>query len=215
VLALASPIRLRRSPRSSHFDQEVTMKQQTSRAILALTAAVALCGAAHAQSGGMTHKETVKKANQMIDESKKMKGDGGPPACSLITRADVTKARGRDPYVDGEQMPFAGGSLCELGGVQLMVFNGPDSMKRFEQLLVSFKQDKQPRKNVNGFGDRAFTLVSNPTNSYQRENPSAFLVAQRGPVTLALSAEAGTGKPVETTEPVLSSLMKTVLARLP
>jgi hypothetical protein len=177
------------------------------------SAAVAFSGATLAQ--GMTHKETVKKATQIIDESKKQKGDGGPPACSLLTRADVKKARGREPLMPPEELPFAGGTVCESDGIQLMVFNGPDSWKRFEQLLVSFKQDKQPRKSLSGFGDRAFTLVSNPTNSYQRDNPSAFLVAQRGQVTLALSAEAGTGKPVETTEPVLTSLMKTLLAKLP
>jgi hypothetical protein len=53
------------------------------------------------------------------------------------------------------------------------------------------------------------------TNSHQRENPAGLLVAQKGQHTVGLLVEAVPGKPVESVEPVLMSLMTTVLARLP
>jgi hypothetical protein len=179
----------------------------------AITVAAAFSSAALAQ--GMTHGETVKKALQMIDEAKKQKGDGGPPACSLLTRADVKKATGRDPLEDGEQMPIAGGTTCKVGDSGIIVMTGPDSWQRFENYLKAFKAEKDPRKSASGFGDRAYWLYPTPRNSYQREFPTAMLVVQRGQHTLALSQEAERGKPADSTQPVLTTLMKTVLGKLP
>ena len=41
------------------------------------------------------------------------------------------------------------------------------------------------------------------------------MVAQRGPHTVSLAVDVEPGKPIESIEPAMVSLMKTVLARLP
>ena len=181
----------------------------------ALTAALAVACAAHAQGAPMTHKETVQQGLKVIEEGKSAKRDGGPSACSLLTRADVHKATGKDPYDNPTETPLAGGTACMIGDAQLMLFSGPDSWQRYENFLKGFKADKDPRKPVSGIGDRAYILFPAPRNSYQRENPSAVLVVQRGPHTLALSQQADRGKPAESTQPVLTSLMKVAIAKLP
>ncbi len=179
----------------------------------AAVAAFAFSGLALAQ--GMTHAETVKKATQMLDEGKKQKGDGGPPACSLLTRADVQKALGRDPLDNPTEMPIAGGTTCQIGDAGLIVMSGPDSWQRYENYLKAFKADKDPRTTVSGLGERAYIVYPTPRNSYQKQNPPAILVAQRGPHTLAVSKMADSGKPAESNQPALTSLMKVVLAKLP
>jgi len=191
------------------------MHKQLIATSAALTAALMLSGATLAQQPGMTHSETVKKATDMLDEAKKQKGDGGPPACSLLTAADVQKVTGRAPFDKPTQMPIAGGTTCQIDDSGLIVMSGSDSWQRYENYLKAFKADKDPRKSVSGIGDRAFVMFPTPRNSYQKENPFAVLVVQRGPHTLALSQQADRGKPPESTEPVLMSLMKSVLARLP
>ena len=188
---------------------------RTRLALTCLAATFFACTApAFAQGSTMTHKETVKQGLKVIEEGKTAKRDGGPSACSLLTRADVKKVTGRDPYEDGTERPLAGGTNCSVG-VELLLLSGPDSFQRYENLLKGFKADKDPRKPVSGLGDRAFMLYPEPRNSYQRENPPAVLVVQRGQHTLALSDQAGTGKPADSLQPVLTALMKVALAKLP
>ena len=51
---------------------------------------------------------------------------GSVQACSLLTRADVKKATGRDPYVDPEPAG-QGGWICNVGIGELKVYSGPKS----------------------------------------------------------------------------------------
>lgn len=137
---------------------------------------------------------------------------GSVQACSLITRADVKKATGRDPYVDPEPAG-QGGWICNVGSGELKVYSGPRSWDAWESTLKGFKKDKDPQTPAPGFGERAYFFYPKPDNEYQGN--VAFLVAKSGNHTLALSLDAPTGKPAESMRPALESLMKTILARLP
>ena len=133
-------------------------------------------------------------------------------ACSLITRADVKKATGRDPYVD-PQPAGQGGWICNVGIAELKVYSGPKSWEAWESTLKGFKKEKEPRTPASGFGERAYFLYPKPDNQYQGN--VAILVATSGKHTLALSLDAPEGKPAESMRPALESLMKSILARLP
>lgn len=137
---------------------------------------------------------------------------GSVQACSLITRADVKKATGRDPYVDPEPAG-QGGWICNVGIGELKVYSGPKSWETWESTLKGFKKDKEPQTPAPGFGERAYFLYPKPDNEYQGN--VAFLVAKSGNYTLALSVDAPKGKPAEAMRPALESLMKSILARLP
>jgi len=134
------------------------------------------------------------------------------PACSLITRADVKKATGRDPYVDPESAG-QGGWICNVGTGELKVYSGPKSWEAWESTLKGFKQDKEPQTPAPGFGERAYFFYPKAANQHQ--GSVAFLVAKSGNHTLALSLDSPEGKPAESMRPALEALMKTILARLP
>jgi len=133
-------------------------------------------------------------------------------ACSLITRADVNKATGEDPFVDPEPAG-QGGWICNVGTGELKVYSGPKSWEAWESTLKSFKQDKEAQTPAPGFGERAYFFYPKPDNKYQGH--VAFLVAKSGNYTLALSLDAREGQPAESMRPALESLMKTIFARLP
>ena len=137
---------------------------------------------------------------------------GSVQACSLITRADVTKATGRNPYVDPEPAG-QGGWICNVGIGELKVYSGPRSWEAWESTLKGFKKDKEPEYAGPGFGERAYFLYPKPDN--QDQGNIAFLVVKSGSHTLALSLDAPKDKPAESMRPALESLMKTILARLP
>ena len=136
---------------------------------------------------------------------------GSVQACSLITRADVTKATGRDPYVDPEPAG-QGGWICNVGVGELKVYSGPKAWEAWESTLRNFKKDKEPQVPVSGFGERAYFLYAKAQNKHQSN--VGFLVAKSGNHTLALSLDAAEGKPAESTRPALEALMRTVLDRL-
>jgi len=69
---------------------------------------------------------------------------GSVRACSLITRADVEKATGQDPYVDPEPAGN-GGWICNVGIGELKVYSGPKSWEALESTLEGFKKDNEPR----------------------------------------------------------------------
>jgi len=138
--------------------------------------------------------------------------NAGLQACSLITRADVQKATGRDPFVDAESAG-QGGWMCNVGIGELKLYSGPESWETWESTLKSFKMDKEPRTPAPGFGERAYFLYPKPANKYQSN--IAVLVTKSGNHTLVLSLDAPQGKPAESMRPALESLMKTILARLP
>jgi hypothetical protein len=137
---------------------------------------------------------------------------GSVQACSLITRAEVKKATGRDPYVDPEPAG-QGGWICNVGIGELKVYSGPKSWEAWESTLKSFKKGKEPQTPAPGFGERAYFLYPKPDNQYQGN--VAILVATTAKHTLALSLDAPEGKPAESMRPALESLMKAILARLP
>ena len=138
--------------------------------------------------------------------------NAGVEACSLITRADVKAATGRDPFVDPESAG-QGGWMCNVGTGELKVYSGPKSWETWESTLKSFKMDKEPRTPAPGFGEQAYFLYPKPAKKYQGN--VAVLVAKSGNHTLVLSLDAPDGKPTESMRQALESLMKTILARLP
>jgi hypothetical protein len=137
---------------------------------------------------------------------------GSVQACSLITRAEVKKATGRDPYVDPEPAG-QGGWICNVGVGELKVYSGPRSWEAWESTLKGFKKENEPQTPASGFGERAYFIYPKPDNKSQSN--VAFLVAKSGNHTLALSLDAAEGKPAESMRPALESLMKVVLSRLP
>ncbi|MBX3303333.1 MAG: hypothetical protein KF693_14050 [Nitrospira sp.] len=138
--------------------------------------------------------------------------NAGVEACSLITRADVKNATGRDPFVDAEPAG-QGGWMCNVGIGELKVYSGPKSWETWESTLKSFKMDKEPQTQAPGFGERAYFLYPKPANKYQGN--VAVLVTKSGNHTLVLSLDAPDGKSAESMRPALESLMKTILSRLP
>jgi hypothetical protein len=172
-----------------------------ARAALPLALCFALVPAAAQTAREQAEKELVRKVPT-----------GGLQACSLITRADVKKATGHDPYVDPEPAG-QGGWICNVGSGELKVYSGPKSWDAWESTLKGFKKDKEPATPAPGFGERAYFFYPKPDNAYQGN--VAFLVAKSGNHTFALSLDAPKGKPAESMRPALESLMKTILARLP
>jgi hypothetical protein len=138
--------------------------------------------------------------------------NAGVEACSLITRADVKTATGRDPFVDPEPAG-QGGWICNVGTGELKVYSGPKSWEAWESTLKGFKIDKEPRTPAPGFGEQAYFLYPKPANKHQSN--VAVLVTKSGNHTLALSLDASDGKPAESMRPALESLMKKILLRLP
>ena len=136
---------------------------------------------------------------------------GSLQACSLITRADVAKATGRDPYSDPEPAG-QGGWICNVGTAELKVYSGPKSAEAWESTLKGFKKEKEPRTPAPGFGEGAYFLFLTPASQFVSE--SAILVAKSGNHTLVLSVDAPKGKTAESARPAVESLMKVVLARM-
>ena len=139
------------------------------------------------------------------------KAPAGTKACSLITRADVTRATGQDPYQDPE--PYGqGGWICNVGTAELKVYSGPKAMQAWESTLKSFKADKEPRTPAPAFGPGAYLMY---IHGEKRSAPNvALLVAKKGEQTLVLSVDARSGKPAESARPAVEALMKAVLSRL-
>jgi len=136
--------------------------------------------------------------------------NAGLEACSLITRADVKAATGRDPFVDPESVG-QGGWMCNVGSGELKVYSGPKASETWESTLKSFKMDKEPRTPAPGFGGQSYFLYPKP--AHKSQDNVAVLVANNH--MLVLSLDAPDGKPAESMRPALESLMKTILTRLP
>ena len=156
--------------------------------------------------------EAQTQRQQAENELTRAAPNAGLEACSLITRADVKNATGRDPFVDPESAG-QGGWMCNVGTGELKVYSGPKSWETWESTLKSFKMDKEPRTPAPGFGEQAYFLYPKPAKKYQGN--VAVLVAKSGNHTLVLSLDAPDGQPTESMRPALESLMKTILARLP
>ena len=137
---------------------------------------------------------------------------GSVQACSLITRADVNKATGRDPYVDPESAG-QGGWICNVGTAELKVYSGPNSWDAWESTLKGFKKDKEPKTPAPELwracvlplpeaGERVSVECRVPGCGVGQSHARAVARRARG--------QAG-----QSMRPALESLMKTILARLP
>jgi len=176
------------------------------RLIVHVTTLLALCSILLPVAAAQTPRQQAEK------ELTRNVPFGGVQACSLITRAEVKNATGRDPYVDPEPAG-QGGWICNVGAGELKVYSGPKSWEAWESTLKGFKKDKELQTPAPGFGERAYFLYPKPDNEYQGN--VAFMVVKTGGHTLALSLDAPKGKPAESMRPALESLMTTILARLP
>src|SRR5215208_2521926 len=156
--------------------------------------------------------EAQTSRQQAEKELERKAPNAGVEACSLITRADVKAATGRDPFVDPEPAG-QGGWICNVGVGELKVYSGPRSWEAWESTLKGFKKENEPQTPAPGFGERAYFIYPKPDNKFQSN--VAFLVAKSGNHTLALSLDAAEGKPAESMRPALESLMKVILSRLP
>jgi hypothetical protein len=178
--------------------------KRTSRSLVYAT--FALLGLAIPQAAAQTRYEQAQK------ELARKVPAGTVQACSLITRADVKKATGREPY--GEPEPAGqGGWICSVGLAELKVYSGPKSSEAWESTLKNFKKDKEPKTPAPGFGEGAYFMFLTPTS--QSGSNSGLLVARSGTNTLVLSIDAPDGKPAESLRPALETLMKSALSRLP
>ena len=156
---------------------------------------------------------TAQTPRQQADKELARKAPSGTlQACSLITRAEVRKATGSDPFVDPEPAG-QGGWICNVGSGELKLYSGPKSWDAWDSTLKGFKQDKEPQTPAPGFGERAYFLYPKADNAHQGN--VAFLVVKSGNYTLALSLDAPDGKPAQSMRPALESLMNSALARLP
>lgn len=156
--------------------------------------------------------EAETQRQQAEKELKRAAPNAGLEACSLITRADVKNATGRDPFVDPESAG-QGGWMCNVGIGELKVYSGAKSWETWESTLKTFKMDKEPRTPAPGFGEQAYFLYPKPAKKSQ--DNVAVLVTKSSNHTLVLSLDAPEGKPAESMRPALQSLMKTILSRLP
>lgn len=176
-----------------------------SHAVLVWATALALAAppAALAQA---TPKQSRGQAEQALGDMNRQAG-GAVTACSLVTSADVQRATGRKPYGEPEA---AGKWVCDIDVGELKLYNSWDG---WEQTLKAFKKDKEPRPPAPAFGARAHFLFPKPDNQHQ--GTVAFLAAQAGAHTVALSLDAPKGQSAESMKPALEALMKAALARLP
>ena len=156
--------------------------------------------------------ESQTQRQQAENELTRAAPNAGLEACSLITRADVKNATGRDPFVDPESVG-QGGWMCNVGTGELKVYSGPKSSETWESTLKTFKMDKEPRTPAPGFGEQSYFLYPKP--AHKSQDNVAVLVAKSSKHTLVLSLDAPEGKPAESMRPALESLMKTILSRLP
>jgi hypothetical protein len=110
--------------------------------------------------------ESQTQRQQAEAELKRAAPNAGVEACSLITRADVKAATGRDPFVDPESAG-QGGWMCNVGIGELKVYSGAKSWETWESTLKTFKMDKEPRTPAPGFGEQAYFLYPKPANKSQ------------------------------------------------
>ena len=154
-------------------------------------------------------------AQSRADTGKKELERKAPPgtiaACPLITRSDVQKATGRDPYSDPAPAG-QGGWICNVGTAELKVYAGAKSTEAWESTLRNFKADKEPRVPAPAFGPGAYFIFLKARNAHV--SSSAILVAKKGDHTVVLSVDAPDKQPAEAARPAAESLMKTVLGRM-
>jgi hypothetical protein len=143
-------------------------------------------------------------------------GNAGAPldACLLATNAEfgqIAEERPEIAQVWSAPTTSFGGSHCDYGGGSIRVYQGKDPATALEGTLRAFKADKEPRVVVPGIGDKAFFMIPNPDDSYNRLGLLAVYV---GPRVLQLTLDAHGQEPIAATRPRLERLAKLVLPRL-
>jgi hypothetical protein len=141
---------------------------------------------------------------------------GGAPldACALATNAEVSEiAEERPEIAKFWSAPTAsfGGAHCDYDGGSIRVYQGKAPAADFEATLKNFKADKEPRVPVQGIGDKAFFMIPQPYDKYNR---LGLLAVYAGPRVVQLTLEANGNERITETQPRLERLAKLVLPRL-
>jgi hypothetical protein len=135
-------------------------------------------------------------------------------ACTLANNAEVSEiAEERPEFAKYWSAPVAsyGGSHCDYDGGSIRVYQGKDAGAALESTLKAYKADQQPRTSVAGLGDKAFFMIPNPDDEYNR---LGLLAVFTGPRVLQLTLDAHGKEPIEATRPRLERLARLVLPRL-
>lgn len=141
-----------------------------------------------------------------------LSGDKTLHVCSLLTKAEVEKyiAKGRQMF----QPPDEGSGSCNYEGDmgQILVFTGVKAEDDVQQLLKSFKHDKDPRHPVSGLGSDAWVIYPKPRNEY--EATVAAVHARVGQRVLMVSIAAKDGKTGESVRADVEAVTKLLIERL-
>jgi hypothetical protein len=135
-------------------------------------------------------------------------------ACTLATNAEVSEiADERPEFAKYWSAPTAsfGGSHCDYDGGSIRVYQGKAAGAALESTLKAYKADRRPRASVPGIGDKAFFMIPNPDDKYNR---LGLLAVYAGPRVLQLTLDARGDEPIEATRPRLERLASLVLPRL-
>jgi hypothetical protein len=146
-------------------------------------------------------------------------GGGSPTsatldACVLATNAEFAQIAEEKPELAKLwSAPTAsfGGSHCDYGGGSIRVYQGKAPAAGLEGTLKALKADKEPRVSVSGVGDKAFFMIPNPDDEYNR---LGLLAVYAGPRVVQLTMDAQGKEPIEATRPRLERLARLVLPRL-
>ena len=135
-------------------------------------------------------------------------------ACLLATNDEFSQIAEERPEMaklwDAPTASF-GGSHCDYGGGSIRVYQGKDPAAALDGTLKAFKADKEPRVAVPGIGDKAFFMIPNPDDRYNR---LGLLAVYAGPRVLQLTMDAQGEEPIAATRPRLERLATLVLPRL-
>jgi hypothetical protein len=171
---------------------------------------------AHAQTTPQQVRERLQEAQRVAPQNAQRgeqamkdmdkQAPGGIAPCALVSRAEVEKVTGRKLFTEPE--PY-GSWICSFGEGELKVYR---SMDGWEQTMRTFKADKTPRTPAPAFGAGAhFIVMKQESLGY----PVAILAANAGRHTLVLSLDGQEGKSAEPLKPMLETLMRSAIARLP
>lgn len=135
-------------------------------------------------------------------------------ACALMSRDEFQALTGRPEYTDPTPMALGpDGSICGFGNGQVILLTGAGSSAAFDRFLAAFDAADLPRAPVDGLGDGAFSLTSDPVDPYQ--DHGAFVVFGAGPPTVAVSVNAEEDQPGEAALPTALAVARAVAAKLP
>jgi hypothetical protein len=135
-------------------------------------------------------------------------------ACLLATSAEFSQIAEEKPelakFASAPTTSF-GGAHCDYDGGSIRVYQGKAPAAALEGTLTAFKADKQPRVAVAGIGDKAFFMIPNPDDQYNR---IGLLAVYAGPRVVQLTMDAHGQEPITATRPRLERLARLVLPRL-